>query len=252
MNSLRKHTLCLGWRMGIWSWKTTILALKQLIDWWETPLPLQGDGCWGRERCWLPRCLSGACGGQGRPHSSTAELLRGWFPSSTPLAGKLLEGEATSYFFNLFYHQCIGHERITTLWCLVTTYSGEENMGMTMFGWPNVPFAPGALGALKCYPENWKDRNSWAGKGLSLSYVLWPLRTLHQLSHESELFWDGLTGKCVSCKRDLYSSQQFQNLGTEVFWKRADAHRKVQSRRIKAQKIKAWRPYLGNAARRGT
>ena len=58
----------------------------------------------------------------------------GWFPSSTPLAGKLLEGEATSYFFNLFYHQCIGHERITTFWCLVTMYSGEENLGMTMFG----------------------------------------------------------------------------------------------------------------------
>lgn len=78
---------------------------------------------------------------------------RGWFPSSTPLAGKLLEGEATSYFFNLFYHQRIGHERIT-LWCLVTMYSGEENLGMTMSGGQNVPFAPGVLGALKCYPEN--------------------------------------------------------------------------------------------------
>lgn len=70
-----------------------------------------------------------------------------------PLAGKLLEGEATSYFFNLFYHQRIGHERIT-LWCLVTMYSGEENLGMTMSGGQNVPFAPGVLGALKCYPEN--------------------------------------------------------------------------------------------------
>ena len=86
--------------------------------------------------------------------------------------------------------------------------SAEENLGMIMFRWPNVPFVPWVPGALKRYAGSWKYRDSWAERGLSLPCVLWPLRTLHQLSHESGLSWDGLKRKLASCKRDFCFSQQ--------------------------------------------
>ena len=85
--------------------------------------------------------------------------------------------------------------------------SAEENLGMIMFRWPNVPSVPGVPGALKRYAGSWKYRDFRAEKGLLLSCVLWPLQTLHQLSHESGLSWDGLTRKPGSCKRDFCSSQ---------------------------------------------
>lgn len=68
----------------------------------------------------------------------------------------------------------------------------------------------------------------------------------------------GPRGRCTSSLRKLDCSgmdwrgaselqggwpflPQFQSLGTDVFWKGADMHRKEQPRRIKAQEIKALR-----------